>query len=322
MRKPRYLSPTSLMKWENDQEEFYMQYLAEERPPRFPQTQPMAVGSAFDAYVKSYFHEVLFGKGNDPRFSFDTIFEDQVEEQNRDWALGAGKHAFNSYQCSGAMADLLLQLQEAQGEPRFEFSVESEIRGVPLLGKPDVYFTHKSGVPIILDFKVNGYCGNYNTSPKPGFLKCRDGWVDSPHSKTHNESHKKCQPMRHMGILINSGAFLEDVYGDWALQLATYAWLCGAEVGSDFITAIDQLACQPDKEDRPKIRVAEHRCTISKAYQLMSVARYSELWEIINSNHIFRSLSFAESASRCQTLDNQYKAFSEGDDFMREMVGR
>jgi hypothetical protein len=321
MRKPKYLSPTSLLKWEADPEEFYLQYLADNRPPRIPQTQPMAVGSAFDAYIKSYFHDVLFGKGTNPQFALATIFEEQVEEQNRDWALGAGKHAFNSYQRSGAMADLLLQLQEAQGEPRFEFKLEKEIRGVPLLGKPDVYFIHKSGVPIILDFKVNGFCGNYNTSPKPGYLKCRDGW-EGPHSRSHNEAHKKCQPMKHMGILINVGMFLEDVDKDWALQLASYAWLCGAEVGSDFIAAIDQLACQPFEPDCPRIRVAEHRCIVSKPYQLRCVARFSELWEIINSNHIFRNMSYSDSALRCQTLDNQYKAFEEGDDFLREMVGR
>ena len=56
MRMPEYLSPTSLNVWKRDQEQFYLQYLAEKRPPREPQTQPMAVGAAFDAYVKSYLY--------------------------------------------------------------------------------------------------------------------------------------------------------------------------------------------------------------------------------------------------------------------------
>ena len=137
MRIPKYLSPSSLGTWEADQEEFYLRYLADKRPPRMPQTQPMSIGSAFDAYVKSYYHKVLFNTV-DPEFEFDTIFINQVEEHNRDWALVAGKYAFDAYQTSGALADLLNELQKSQSDPRFEFTLQDEFMGVPLLGKPDL----------------------------------------------------------------------------------------------------------------------------------------------------------------------------------------
>ncbi|KKK99128.1 hypothetical protein LCGC14_2635890, partial [marine sediment metagenome] len=86
MRIPEYLSPTSISLWQKDEELFYQRYLSENRLPREPQTQPMSIGSAFDAFCKSYLHEALFGKGADPCYSRGYLFEEQVQEHNRDWA--------------------------------------------------------------------------------------------------------------------------------------------------------------------------------------------------------------------------------------------
>lgn len=321
MRIPKYLSPTSLSVWERDQEEFYLQYLADKRPPRIPQTEPMAVGAAFDAYIKSYYHSVLFNT-QDERFQFDKIFEDQVEPQNRDWAKEAGQYVFNCYRTSGALADLLGELQKSSSQPRFEFTLQNEFRGVPLLGKPDLFFKHHSGTPIILDWKVNGFCSRHPRSPNRGYLRIRDGWIGVP-SRNANSVHKDATPMVINGVLINIAETLETINKEWATQLSTYAWLCGAEVGDEFVVAIDQIVAKPDAPSRPQLRIAEHRCLINNKFQHKTVARYSELWEIINSNHIFRNLSFEESASRCQTLDRQHEAFGdEGDQFLKEMTGR
>lgn len=320
MRIPRYLSPTSLGTWEKDQEEFYLQYLADKRPPRIPQTEPMAVGAAFDAYIKSYYHSVLFDTV-DSQFELETILREQVSERYLDWAREAGKYVFECYKTSGALADLLVELQKSKSEPRFEFALEAEKRGVPLLGKPDLFFIHKSGVPIILDWKVNGFCSKYAKSPCRGYLKIRDGWKGVP-SRNANMAHKDTTIMKFNGVLINISENLETIYPDWATQLATYAWLCGAEIGSDFVVAIDQIVAKPDLPNKPKLRIAEFRCLISHEYQYKTIARYSELWEIINSGHIFRNLSFEDSATRCEMLDQQYVAFEDGDNFIKEMTGR
>lgn len=321
MRIPKYLSPTSLGNWEKDPEEYYLQYLADNRPPRIPQTQPMAVGAAFDAYIKSYYHSVLFDTV-DPRFEFEAIFEAQVEEHNRDWARETGKYVFECYKTSGALADLLSELQKSQSTPRFEFTLQEEIRGVPLLGKPDLFYIHRSGTPIILDWKVNGFCSKYPKSPNRGYLRVRDGWTGVP-SRNANAVHKDAHPMSHNGVIINIAEFLETIEKSWAVQLSTYAWLCGAEIGSEFVVALDQIVAKPDWEDHPQLRIAEHRCLVSADFQRQTMARYSELWEIVNSNHIFRDLSFQESATRCSMLDVQHEAFGDdGDDFLREMTGR
>lgn len=304
MRIPEYLSPSAIDKWDTSNEQYYVEYLAENRYPREPQTEPMSVGSAFDAYVKSYLFENLFGETTD-EFALENILVSQVEEHNINFAREAGKICFDAYKTSGALADLLLDLSQSLSEPRFEFTVRGDINGIPLLGKPDVYFIHKTGIPIILDFKVNGYCATRNTSPKRGYIKLRDGWVGAQ-SRTHNCMHKDCIPMRVDGVLINIAENLETVNISWARQLATYAWLMGAQVGGEFICAIDQLACSPG----PKIRIAEHRLRIGQQFQHTALNNYKNLWEIINSDHIFRHLSKEDSAKRCLVLDEKYNTIS------------
>lgn len=51
----KYLSPSSYMKYMKNKEEFFLQYMVpdELRPPRPPQTEQMAIGSIFDALVKT-----------------------------------------------------------------------------------------------------------------------------------------------------------------------------------------------------------------------------------------------------------------------------
>ena len=117
MRIPTYLSPSQVSLWEGNKDEYYLQHLAEVRAPRMPQMNYMSIGSSFDAYVKSAMHEVLFGKGADPKFEFDAIFTEQVEEQNRDWARTEGQYVFDCYKASGAYDELLTLLKESSCAP-------------------------------------------------------------------------------------------------------------------------------------------------------------------------------------------------------------
>lgn len=313
MRTIQYLSPTSVSLWEQDKQEFYLRYLAENRPPRFPQNQPMSIGSAFDAYAKAYLHENLFGKGNDPRFQLEALFEAQVEPQNRDWAFTHGAYVFDCYKQSGALADLMTELKTAQGEPRFEFEVRGAVHGyregqfkslanVVLLGKPDVTFTNAAGAHVIHDFKVNGYCSKSPPSPMQGYLKLRTA------GKTNHGQHKSCQPMMVNGMMINVATYLENLNKDWAQQLAFYAWLCGEPVGSNFIVSIDQLVCDANKGALPAIRTALHRMTVGEKFQNERFGQACDLWEIVQSDHIFRDMSLADSQARCKILDGYSEA--------------
>ncbi len=318
MRTIEYLSPTSISEFDKSLEEFYLRYLSDERPPRFLQTQPMSIGSAFDAYVKSYLHQSIFGKGHDVGYEFEALFEKQVEAHNRDWARDAGKYAFECYKISGALADIMFLLKNASTAPRFEFEIRGTITDpvtkvlgdMVLLGKPDLHFKNHQDTDIVLDWKVNGYCSSANTSPKPGYVKLRDGWIGDQ-SRTNGNPHKDAFPMMHKGVQINVNQKLEKTDLSWANQLCIYGWLLGMEVGSDFIVAIDQLACSGGPVE-PKIRIAAHRTTISSVHQNLLYDKATKIWDLTHSDHIFRHLSKEDSKAKCGALD-LVKAGLEGD---------
>ena len=331
MRKLEYLSPTGINQWRKDTKEFYLMYLADTRAPRFAQTKPMSIGSAFDAHVKSFLHEHLFGKNNDPKFNLVTLFEAQVESQNRDWAWEHGAQAFAYYKASGALADLMGELGQAVGTPRFEIEVKGAIAGqregitvklandVVLLGKPDVFYINRFGVHVILDWKVNGWCSK--ASPMPGYINIRSG----SGTPTIGGPHKDCIPMSWKGSTINCGQYLNDLNDEWASQLAIYSWLCGAEVGEEFIAAIDQFACKTIPNVKfPEVRVAQHRLRVHTDYQWAVFAQAQKIWEVVHSDHIFRDLSYNESRNLCATLESQAaslaKPATEADDLFNKMT--
>ncbi len=316
MRIPKYLSPTSIKLFMTSPQEYYISHMADVRPPAIPQTQPMSIGSAFDAYAKSFISERLFGKGVKPDFEFEKIFESQVEPHNRDWARVHGKHVFDFYMNCGAMADLMLDLQDALTVPRLEFTVEHNVMhaidmgGVKLYGKPDVFYVNKKGRHVLLDWKVNGYCAQRATSPKPGYVCCRDG--------VNKSMHKECNPIMVDGIIVNASSFLETVDEDWAQQLAIYGWILGEPVGSEFFTRIEQIVGCGNGIGMPKLRVATHSSRISGPFQLTLFKNVSRIWKAVQSGHVFENLSRQENDERCVMLDKYGEGFDGS--FMDEVI--
>jgi len=301
MRIPEYLSPSALGKWEFDREEFYKHYLCDTRLFNEPQSPAMAVGSAFDAYVKSALHRQLFGESNS-MYSLDVLMCAQVDEAIRDWARTAGRHAFNCYQYSGAYDELLNELNLAVGDPQFEFTVQGVIGGVPLRGKPDCRFVHQGGAHVMLDWKVSGYCSNRTTSPKKLYAMVRDGQHMAKPSRNDGKPHADYKPLSFKGLTIGSH-YLEEVNPDWADQLAIYGWMVGEEPGAvDMVARIDQLACKP-AAPVPCVRVANHRARISSEWQMKLVSRLQDCWQTILSGHIFTDRPRDESDALCEVLD-------------------
>lgn len=320
---PTYLSPSALACFRKEPEEYYKRYLSDVRAPKIPQTQPMSVGSSFDAHLKSHLHHHLFGPNHKEaeKYKLDAIFTNQVESQNRDWAREAGEYVFRMYIESGALADLMLELKTAIDDPRFEFDVqgtvshgvENKVYGVPMLGKPDLHFLNEAGQHVVYDFKVNGYCGAYNLSPKPGYVQLREhngnGWM------RHNQ-HKDCCLLKMHGIFVNAAGYLEQIDSEWATQLASYGWLLGERVGSEFIVGIEQIVANGTKRlgGKPVLRVASHRCRISQRFQIEAFSHYQELWSILTGKpfHFFRDLPLADSETKCATLDKYASAAAAG----------
>jgi hypothetical protein len=284
MKKLEYLSPTAIAQFFRNPEEFYLVRLAEPRVPREPQTAPMAVGSAFDAYAKSCLHRRLVG--DDPKYSFETLFETQVEPQCRDEARVAGKLCFDRYEEIGALAALEFELRQAQDKPCFEFEIKGEVDGVPLLGRPDLFFVNAQGCPVVFDWKVNGYYSKFGVSPMRGYVLCRP----------NGGAYPGVVAQTFKGMAINVGCCLSQLNEDWARQLSVYAYLTGST--PEFIAAVDQVACRPGN-----IRIAEHRLRITEEYQRRVITEAKHVWEVVNSDHVFRSMSLADSQARCAVLD-------------------
>lgn len=299
MRKPEYLSPTAFAAWSEDRDKFYMRYLADHKLPREPQTQPMAVGSSFDAYIKSYLHDKLIGDKN-PKYQFEALFESQVEPHNRDKARVDGKHVFDTYVDCGAVSDLMKEMNDCIGQPRFEFEIRQNIqrngREVTFLGKPDVYFVTKENGLVILDFKVNGYYAKASKSPMPGYARL------FPTFKSHGDFIGKV----HKGMLVNNPIYGTLDYYDvsWARQTSIYAWLCGYDIGGDWISAIDQIVAKPGV-GQPTLRVAQHRHLVKPGFQFELFEACADVWNVMNGDWIFKDLSYEDSQQRCKLLDKR-----------------
>jgi hypothetical protein len=322
------LSPTSLHVWESDPEDFYVRYLADERKPRDPQTGAMAVGSAFDAFVKCNLHQHLFGNDGDGEYDLDTLFDKQVEDEEiRPWAWLAGEYAFNCYRTWGCYDELLAELEQSEEDPRFEFELRGEVGGVPLVGKPDLWY--KRNVQVVYDWKVTGFCSAHPQSPKKFYKLCRDCWGEDRAKPTRGggqpKAHKGYEEIDHHGHKIGKH-FLGEVNKTWADQLCIYSWMLGVEVGDDdVVVGLDQLACKPspdvEVERFPLIRVAQHRCRISEEWQTTLLGRLQHCWAQIQSGHIFEDLTRADSDARCEVLDMQVHD-TEEDPFWASLAER
>lgn len=314
MKTIEYLSPTSITTYLTDKQSFYLKYLSDNRPPREQQTRPMCAGSAFDSYVKGWLRHVLFGDNYES--VRDGYFTDSVEEHNRDWAFPVGQRIFDNYRESGALADLILDMAKAKETPRFEFFLSSKDQehriwagGIKFLGKPDAWYVNAFGCHIILDWKVNGFCSS--ASPKPGYVMIRDGIIPPGEkaSRGIGKAHKDCIMMGYQGQVIDTYFKMEDKDQDWARQLSIYAWLAGEAVGAELVAAVDQLVFN----DRGRMRVAEHRCMISPAFQFSTFNDAKEIWANATDGHFFKELSFEESKVRCETLDGMKSAMEDPD---------
>ena len=304
MRDFAYLSPSGLSKFESNPELFYIQYLCPFRTQRPPQEPFMAVGSAFDAFVKSRIHTDLFGEKatQGSPFELQRLLETQVEEPVRTYAVAMGQHLFDQYNVSGAYGNLLADLAQSPYPPQMEFEVKGEVNGVRLLGKPDLRYITKEGLHVICDWKVNGAGSKTGASPQQGYKVCRDAYG----SRTHGKPHAKFNPLELGGQVVNK-SYLNEFVDYWADQLTIYAWVLGEKIGSeDWVIRIEQIACRPVPSiEQPRAKFATHLARSQEAYQQNLLTRVQDCWTAIQTGHIFTDKTREESDALCDMLDMQ-----------------
>lgn len=298
MRMPKYISPSSLAVFESNPLEYYQIYLSDTPKPRMAQTEPMSVGSAADAFIKNYLVKNLYDRVP-AQFDLKTLFEKQVEEQHRDFAWKAGQNILNVYQQSGLLEKLLKELQRSIIEPKFEIDVYRDVAGVPIHGKPDLFYMSREGVHVIYDWKVNGYCGK--AAPKKGWITIY------PFQPIANNVLLEM----YRGVMINNGQFMEDVDRVWATQLSFYAWMCGEEPGNPFVAGIEQFACDSKAKGGVEIQVVSHRSLISAEFQYSVRDRLARMWNGITTGHIFLDLSKDENDAKLEQMEEGRKRLLE-----------
>jgi hypothetical protein len=306
MRTLKAISPSSLATWEFNREEFYLKYLAEDRPKKPPQEVYMAAGSSFDAFVKSRIHTDIFGESQTAGspYEFETIFESQVEPQCRDKAREMGAYLMGKYISSGAYGALISDIQDSPFAPQMEFQVEKVVNGIPLLGKPDLRYITRGGVHIVSDWKVNGSYSEWGVSPVQGFKVSRslkkNSWT--------TESHKKYFPKTVGDVEVNVNC-LSDFSPDWATQLTMYGWCLGEEPGDEnFVVRMEQFACRPGgvrSGPELQVKVVTHMSTICGRFQMNVMSRLIEMWTAIQKNHIFTDMTLEQSIENCEMVERK-----------------
>jgi hypothetical protein len=293
-RTPKYLSPSNIAKFYENRQEWYINYIAPVRIPRQPQTKPMAIGSAFDAYVKATLYKDFYDDGLD-KYQLENLLTTQVEPQNLDVARIDGEVLFELYKKRGALASLRRELETAVDKPQFEFELEHTIdyesKSIPIFGKPDLCFTNRHGNTVIYDWKVNSFYSNSRVSPKPQYVRA--------FTSNGVKNHKDAITLTHEGIVVNKATCFSKIDRSWATQLATYAWLAGEDVGSRFVVGIDQLC-----GNAGDLVVAQHRSHISPNFQVGVMHKYLEVWKAIQTGWYFPELTREESDAKCKSLDD------------------
>lgn len=306
MREMKHLSYSGFKLFESDPEMFYRRYIAETKSPRDPQNHYMAVGSAFDAFVKVDLHKQFVNDG-DERYTLPRMFNDQVEEHGREQAWLDGMDVYEWYKKCGAYASLCADMKDCVS-PRFEAEITANVThpkfsgGVPILGKPDVMYVHHQGCRIIHDFKVNGYYSNTPPSAKTGYVHLFQNIAGIP---VNAGRHPKCQTRVHKGMLINGASYFNSLYADWAEQLTMYAWTMGEEVGSDYVLSVDQIVCNKSTK---VIKVAKHAGICSPEYQLKLYERLHRCWYACANGHVFLDMPYEASKGRQEAIELEVAA--------------
>ena len=281
----KYLSYSGHKTFETNPVEYFLKYFC--NAPRMAQTDPMAVGSAFDAFIKAELYRCLVN-GGDPRMTKEALFEMQVEPAARDKGRIAGEDIYKRYVELGGLKDLLAAMDGCIGEPNFELEITGVIEGVTLLGKPDVHYINRKGKRVIHDFKVMGYYSNTPPGPKTGYVKIKPGGL----------AHKDCIFADHAGHRINAARPMNLSAKDWAEQLSIYAWILGEPRGGDYILTIDQICC-----DRVKgHKLVQHASLVQPEFQEDYFRRIKRNWTAINDGHFFLNMTYEDNLAQCETL--------------------
>lgn len=274
----KYLSPSAYIAARFYPEQFIARYVLGERDA---QTVQMAIGSVFDCMVKDYIERQYLD-------TTDQLYDKCVAESVPDPIIRSdaypwAKRCFDGYLLHG-LPLLAAEMALSDGKLIMESTMRRTVGGVPLLGKPDLYFTVE-GLPVIKDWKCNSIMSK--ASPKKGFVdSC---FITGPKAGVMSGPHDLCQgvvqPIKGLPVYCAAPLNVE-----WAIQCCFYGWMAGASYGADhssheslltpIIAGIEQLVGWSGD-----VRLGRHSFIITKDFQRELLADVQRVWAAIQEEN-------------------------------------
>lgn len=329
MRTRKYISPSQAGLFYSNREEYYLKYLADNKPPPFKQTAPMGVGGAFDSHVTRALAVKYFGR-DDPRcgagaeYDLEVMLDSAIQEPSLDRTAitRIGLELFKRYMATGAYARICAELDLAdEGSITMQSTLYYEAGdGLTLMGLPDLAFT-RGGVQHVYDFKCNGFYSQ--ASPLKNHVWKGTGSTEGVHKGAILGKHS-------CGTVVDLSGVFDDTY---KRQTCTYAWsLVGRPLGDyePIIVGIEQVACRPASSrwkdptvDGVAISNVSTRSLISVEAQEAVMAEYKHMWSCITSGWVFDDLTRPESDALCSQLEATAKGLATDiDEDFNALMGR
>lgn len=209
IRLPEYISPSTFLIADRCDLSAYIEKWAGANFRR-EQTMPMAVGSAFDSFIKAEI-AIALGKPNKLAELLKTV--------ELPAAITVGKELAEKYIEAGCLKRLL-----DQGLNTIEMDEKKDIWGVPVFCRLDAALTDNTPV----DWKVNGYGSQWGASPFQGYIRRMDRGMN-------------------VAIPLTRVPLMEEINRDWAIQLLFYWWVLAPPIIGPARGIIEQVAIKGKK---------------------------------------------------------------------------
>lgn len=221
--------------------------------PRETETEQMALGTAFDAYIK-YYLALELGKEKEGKNKLAQLLSGIAESNAHVMTLG---HEICRYYIAQGKLTHLMEMGLTDIELIEEKHVKSPkiIAGIPIFGRLDAVL--KNNVP--LDWKVTGYKSTRTVSPKKAYYRRIQCGIEQP---PHHEV----------------GLPLELINKDWAEQLLFYNWLMGNKL---YRGAIELIVVTPNGLD-----FCSYAANISSDFSDALFDEVTEMWDKLSSGDI------------------------------------
>lgn len=296
-----YISPSSLMTWESDPEKWVVRYVTGVKDQ---QNAAMAVGTVFDALIKSRLEGIfLGGKGEEDweKYAEGSL---TITGEDKDLAIIAGQQTYEQYIKSPNYGECIRFIRtgnwqiDLTGDKTVTMPIGPQNQLVQIKVKPDMLLTKLSPdgtcQGVVLDWKVNGYYSKAGASVANGWAT---KWAIPPSNKVDNRGKAAFLdwfPGLATGLPIMDGARIpfntanmELVKEDWAVQIGIYG-MCYGWDECEWLAWIEQVAWGPrfDKTDRPLgdqrvMRVGSHRYKLKLTFKDDLRKRLWRMWEAI-----------------------------------------